>query len=49
MSKTIKVSAIQMDCKPGNIEDNLKKAELMIEKASKKGAKLVLLPELMPI
>jgi len=46
--QTLKVAAVQMDCEVGNIQKNLQKAEQLVEKASLKGAKLVLLPELMP-
>lgn len=48
MSKTLRVSAIQMDCEVGNREKNLNKAKQMVKIASEQGAKLVLLPELMP-
>ena len=48
MSKTLRVSAIQIDCEVGKIENNLNKAKQMVKKASQQGAKLVLLPELMP-
>ncbi len=46
--KKLRVAAIQMICEEGQTERNLKHAEVLIEEAVKKGAKLVLLPELMP-
>lgn len=44
MSEVI-VSAIQMQCTP-DVQENIKKAEELIRQAAKKGAKIVLLPEL---
>lgn len=46
--KKITVAAVQMVCEEAETEHNLKHAELLIEQAVKKGAELVLLPELMP-
>ncbi|OLN23563.1 carbon-nitrogen hydrolase family protein [Domibacillus antri] len=43
---TLKAAAIQMSCILGNKEANLQKAESLILKAVKKGAKLVVVPEL---
>ena len=48
MSKTIRVAAVQMNCDPGKIDRNLAHAEKLIVDTVEKGAKLVLLPELMP-
>ena len=48
MSKTIRVAAVQMNCDPGKIDRNLAHAAQLTESAVAKGAKLVLLPELMP-
>ena len=48
MSKTIKVAAVQMICEPGKVDYNLAHAEKLVCEAAEKGAKLVLLPELMP-
>lgn len=48
MSKTLRVSAVQMDCEVGNRENNLNKAAQLVKKAVQEGAKLVLLPEFMP-
>ena len=48
MSKTIRVAAVQMDCVPGDIVQNLAHAERLVSTAVNKGAKLILLPELMP-
>jgi len=46
--RKIKVAAIQMVCKEGEISENLNHAQSMVEEAVEKGAELVLLPELMP-
>ena len=48
MSKTIRIAAVQMNCDPGEIDRNLAHAEKLIGNAVEMGAKLVLLPELMP-
>lgn len=48
MPETIRVAAIQMNCYPGKVDRNLAHAEKLIGSAVAKGAKLVLLPELMP-
>lgn len=48
MSKTIRVAAVQMNCDPGKVDRNLAHAEKLVGNAAEKGAKLVLLPELMP-
>jgi N-carbamoylputrescine amidase len=48
MPNKIRVAAVQMDCLPGKVADNLAHAEVMVEDAAKQGAALVLLPELMP-
>lgn len=48
MSKKIRVAAVQMNCEPGEVGQNLAHAEAMVESAVEQGAKLVLLPELMP-
>lgn len=48
MNKQLRVAAIQMDCLPGEVEHNLRHAEVMVTTAVEQGAKLVLLPELMP-
>ncbi len=44
--KNIRVAVIQVESKPGLIKENLEHATAMIEKVAKKGAKLVVLPEL---
>lgn len=41
-----KVAAVQMDCEIGNVESNLAKAKKLIDKAIKKEAKVIVLPEL---
>lgn len=48
MPSTLSVAAVQMNCEPGNVALNLQRAEQFIKAAVEKGAKLVLLPELMP-
>jgi len=47
-TKVIRVAAVQMNCIPGKVDSNLKHAEGLIIEAVQQGAKLVLLPELMP-
>ena len=46
--KQIKVAALQLECRAGHIEENLAHATLFVETAVRRGARLVLLPELMP-
>ena len=46
--KNLRVAAIQMICEEGKVDKNLEHASDMVNIAVKKGAKLVLLPELMP-
>jgi N-carbamoylputrescine amidase len=48
MTKTIRVAAVQMNCQPGEVANNLAHAETMVTQAVEGGAELVLLPELMP-
>ena len=43
--KNVKVSALQFSC-TGNVEENIKKADRMVREAAKKGANIILLPEL---
>jgi len=45
---TARVAAIQMKCESENIQGNLLRAAAFVEEAAARGAKLVLLPELMP-
>jgi len=45
MTGSIKVAAIQMCAEFGNVAANLRKAELLLEEALQKGAKLAILPE----
>ncbi len=40
------VAAVQMDCKLGQVQENLRKAEVLVEEAASRGAKLIVLPEL---
>ncbi len=47
-TRTLRVAAVQMVCEPGKTEENLTHAQAMVKEAAEKGAKLVLLPELMP-
>ena len=46
--KTLRVAAVQMASKNGEVEANLKRALPFVEEAAKKGAKLIVLPEFMP-
>lgn len=46
-TKSLRVAAIQMNCIPGQVQSNLRHAEKWIAEAAQKGARLVLLPELM--
>lgn len=48
MPKKIRVAALQINCRPGEVAHNLAHAEIMVESAAEQGAALVLLPELMP-
>lgn len=43
--KNVKVSALQFSC-TRNVEENIKKADRMVREAAKKGANIILLPEL---
>lgn len=45
--QTLRVSAIQMNCAPGQVRQNLRHAQKWIVEAAQQGAQLVLLPELM--
>jgi len=45
MAKPIKVAAIQMCAEFGNVEANLRKAEILLQSALQQGAKWVILPE----
>lgn len=44
---TIRIAAVQMESKNGDIGGNLERATKLVEKAAEQGAELVLLPELM--
>lgn len=48
MPKIIRVAAVQINCEPGKVDQNLAHAENFIGNTVGEGAKLVLLPELMP-
>lgn len=48
MQRKIRVAAVQMECRPGDVEHNLAHAETMVTGAVDQGTELVLLPELMP-
>ena len=48
MPKKIRVAAVQIDCRPGEVAHNIAHAETMIATAVEQEATLVLLPELMP-
>jgi N-carbamoylputrescine amidase len=45
--KQLTIAAIQMTCLDGSIEKNLTHATIFVEKATQKGAELILLPEFM--
>lgn len=46
--RDIAVAAVQMDCQVGEVAANLAQAAYWVEQAAAQGARLVLLPELMP-
>jgi N-carbamoylputrescine amidase len=46
--RNLKVAAVQMRCESLHTMENLTHADAFIEKAASEGAKLILLPELMP-
>jgi N-carbamoylputrescine amidase len=46
--KSIRVGAVQIDTRPGHVQQNLRHAADLVENAASLGAQLVLLPELMP-
>jgi N-carbamoylputrescine amidase len=47
-SKVVRVAVAQVESKNGLVEVNLKHATTFVERAAREGAKLILLPELMP-
>jgi N-carbamoylputrescine amidase len=47
-ARQLRVAAVQLDCKPGQLQDNLEHAAYYIEIAASRSAQLILLPELMP-
>lgn len=48
MTNSLTVAAVQLDCKPNDIEGNLHHSLGLIQRAKEQGAELVLLPELTP-
>lgn len=46
--RTVRVAAVQMESKNGLIDDNLKHATPLVDRAAQEGAKLIVLPEFMP-
>jgi len=48
-SRIVRVAAVQMESKNGLVEANLKHATPLVEQAAKAGAKVILLPEFMPV
>lgn len=48
MGTTVRVAAIQMESRDGQIEANLRNAASLVNHAAQKGAEFVLLPEFMP-
>jgi N-carbamoylputrescine amidase len=47
-SSQLRVAAVQLDCQAGHVQENLEHASCFVETAARRGAQLVLLPELMP-
>jgi N-carbamoylputrescine amidase len=47
-TRQLRVAAVQMECQPGRVQANLDRASHFVEEAARRGAQLVLLPELMP-
>lgn len=45
---TLRVAAVQLACEPGAFDRNTARAGALVEDAARQGARLVLLPELMP-
>src|SRR5208283_2719239 len=45
---TLCVASVQIACELGDIEGNLRRATTFLEDAVRQGAKLVLMPEMMP-
>ena len=43
--RNVKYAAVQMQCS-GSVEENIKKAEVMVRQAANEGANIILLPEL---
>jgi N-carbamoylputrescine amidase len=48
-SRIVRVAAVQMESKNGLVEANLEHARPLVEQAAKGGARLILLPEFMPV
>jgi N-carbamoylputrescine amidase len=46
--KQVKAAALQLECYAGHVEENLAHSTQLVENAVHRGARLVLLPELMP-
>ncbi len=46
--KTVRVAAVQVESRPGRVQENLAHAAPFVEQAARRGAALVLLPELLP-
>jgi N-carbamoylputrescine amidase len=44
----LRIGAVQIDCRPGRVQENLSHAAGLVEAAARQGAQLVLLPELAP-
>ena len=46
--RVLRVAAVQMQCENGKIQQNLERANALVEQAAAQGARLILLPELTP-
>ncbi len=47
-ARQLRAGAVQLDCRPGQVEENLAHASPLVEAAAQRGAQIVVLPELAP-